>query len=178
VASGPITPSSRSHGRPVRSAQRHTLNQEPRRTVRPRAGYTRDDLGRRAIPQADDGTGLWQPCRTSGRTLTCGYELRRTDRTHGTDLRIRRLGVRVPPSAPMLSTPGGRASYASSCSSSSSSGRIFGHIVGGVGHPGRFASAYSPKVMRPCAGSNLGPWARRRPRPRPQTDKRLRPHAD
>jgi hypothetical protein len=33
-------------------------------------------------------------------TMTCGYGLRRTGRTGGTDLRIRRLGVRVPPSAP------------------------------------------------------------------------------
>ena len=34
------------------------------------------------------------------RTLTCGYGLRRTGWTRRTDLRIRRLGVRVPPSAP------------------------------------------------------------------------------
>ena len=33
-------------------------------------------------------------------TLTCGYGLRRTGWTPRTDLRIRRLGVRVPPSAP------------------------------------------------------------------------------
>jgi len=56
-------------------------------------------------------------------------------------------------------------------------GRL-GRIVGGVGHPGRIASAYSPKVIRPCAGSNLRAWARYRTRPRPQTDKYLRPHAD
>jgi hypothetical protein len=33
-------------------------------------------------------------------TLTYGYGLRRTRWTHCIDLRIRRLGVRVPPSAP------------------------------------------------------------------------------
>jgi hypothetical protein len=36
------------------------------------------------------------------RTLTCGSGFWRTGRTHGIDLRIRRLGVRVPPSAPDL----------------------------------------------------------------------------
>jgi hypothetical protein len=36
-------------------------------------------------------------------TLTCRYGLWRTGRTHGIDLRIRRLGVRVPPSAPLSS---------------------------------------------------------------------------
>jgi len=33
-------------------------------------------------------------------TLICGYGFRRTDRRRGIDLRIRRLGVRVPPCAP------------------------------------------------------------------------------
>src|SRR6266480_3692512 len=47
-----------------------------------------------------DGVGPWHLCRTSGRTLTCRYGFWRTGRTGGIDLRIRRLGVRVPPSAP------------------------------------------------------------------------------
>ena len=46
------------------------------------------------------GTGLSYTGRTPGRTLTCGYGLGRTVRTLSIDLRIRRLGVRVPPSAP------------------------------------------------------------------------------
>ncbi len=36
----------------------------------------------------------------NGETLTCEYGLQRTGWTPRTDLRIRRLGVRVPPSAP------------------------------------------------------------------------------
>ena len=38
-------------------------------------------------------------------TMTCGYGFRRTGRTLGIDLRIRRLGVRVPPSAPRSEAP-------------------------------------------------------------------------
>jgi len=37
-----------------------------------------------------DGTGLWHLCRTSGRTLTCGYGFQRSHRTHSIDLRIKR----------------------------------------------------------------------------------------
>ena len=39
------------------------------------------------------------------RILTCGFGFWRTDRTNGIDLRIRRLGVRVPPSAPRSQAP-------------------------------------------------------------------------
>jgi hypothetical protein len=38
----------------------------------------------------------------AGQTLTCGYGFRSTGRTLRADLRIRRLGVRIPPSAPKL----------------------------------------------------------------------------
>ena len=38
-------------------------------------------------------------------TLTCGYRFCRTGRTRSIDLRIRRLGVRVPPSAPRSKAP-------------------------------------------------------------------------
>jgi len=38
-------------------------------------------------------------------TLTCGYGFWRTDRIDGIDLRVRRLGVRVPPSAPSSTAP-------------------------------------------------------------------------
>ena len=37
------------------------------------------------------------------RILTCGFGFWRTGWTDGIDLRIRRLGVRVPPSAPLFS---------------------------------------------------------------------------
>src|SRR5262249_49029818 len=51
-------------------------------------------------------------------TLACGYRFWRTDRTGGIDLRIRRLGVRVPPSAPRSTANPGRTS--SRCGSSCS----------------------------------------------------------
>ena len=47
-----------------------------------------------------DDTGLRRKYRTPGRMMTCGYGFQRTGWTHRIDLRIRRLGVRVPPSAP------------------------------------------------------------------------------
>src|SRR5260370_20224346 len=42
-----------------------------------------------------DGAGLWHLRRTPGRTLSCGYGLRRTGRTSGTDLRIKRSFVHL-----------------------------------------------------------------------------------
>ena len=47
-----------------------------------------------------DGTGLGHPRWTPGGPGLAENRLRRTGRTFGTRLRIRRLGVRVPPSAP------------------------------------------------------------------------------
>jgi len=62
--------------------------------------------------------------RTPGMTLTCQCGFQRTDRTCSIDLRIWRLGVRVPPSAPSptrshwtfsRSTPPARAPRTSCC---------------------------------------------------------------
>ena len=49
-----------------------------------------------------DSPGLARTRWTHERALTCGYGHWRTGWTGSTDLRIRRLGVRVPPSAPMF----------------------------------------------------------------------------
>jgi len=52
--------------------------------------------------------------------MTCGYGLRRTCRTLTIGLRIRRLGVRVPPSAPRSTAPSehGRGSFANAVANS------------------------------------------------------------
>jgi hypothetical protein len=53
-----------------------------------------------------DNTAPESPLGTPGWTLNCGDRLRRTGRTAHTRLRIRRLGVRVPPSAPASQATG------------------------------------------------------------------------
>jgi hypothetical protein len=60
----------------------------------------REPLSQSTDRTVPDGIGPQHLCRTHGRTLTCGSGFQRTGRTPSIDLRIRRLGVRVPPSAP------------------------------------------------------------------------------
>jgi hypothetical protein len=61
--------------------------------------YAKAGVSHSFLTDWPDGTGPWRLRWTPGRTLTGGYGLRRTGRTLSIDLRIRRLGVRVPPNA-------------------------------------------------------------------------------
>ena len=65
-----------------------------------RGRHQRAGISHSFLTDWPDGAGPWHLCQTPSRALTCGYGFRRTGRMPSIDLRIRRLGVRVPPSAP------------------------------------------------------------------------------
>jgi hypothetical protein len=97
-----------------------------------------------------DGTGLRRLRRTPGRMLTCRYGFRRTDRTPSVALRIRRLRVRVPPSAPSSQArwPPGSGLSCRSGSHAGSHAHMSAAEQGPAHRPGRRAPSHSGETRR------------------------------